>query len=131
MKKLPHATAKRSLCPIATALDVFGDKWSLLLIRDIGLFRRHRYKEFLLGAEGIPTNILAARLKSLQASGIVRKRRYQAHPPRYEYHLTQAGEDLVPIIKSMARWSAQHVSGIRIPTQSPNNNPSSAPAASH
>ena len=127
MKKLPRSTARRSICPVATALDVFGDKWTLLLVRDIGIFHRHRYQEFLLGAEGIPSNILAARLKSLQVAGILRKKRYQTNPPRYEYHLTPVGEELVPIVKAMARWSADHVSGIRIPQNIPESN-SSDPA---
>lgn len=117
MKKLPRTTAKRSPCPIATALDVVGDKWTLLLIRDMGLFDRHRNKEFQDGREGIPSNILADRLRKLEALGLVSKTRYQEHPPRYEYHLTEAGKDLVPVIKAMARWSLDHVAGVKVPTR--------------
>ena len=117
MKKLPSSTAKRSNCAIATALDVFGDKWTLLIVRDIGLFGRHRNKEFQEGIEGIPSNILANRLKSLQEAGLIRKVPYQSNPPRHEYYLTEAGEDLVPIVRAMARWSADHVAGIQIPSQ--------------
>ena len=115
VKKLPKTTAKRSSCPVATALDVFGDKWTLLLVRDMGIFGRCRNKEFQDGKEGIPTNILANRLKSLQEHGLVQRKPYQNNPPRFEYHLTPAGEELVPIVRSMARWSADHVAGIRIP----------------
>ena len=115
MKKLPSSTAKRSSCSIATALDVFGDKWTLLIVRDMGLFGRHRNKEFQASKEGIPSNILANRLKSLQETGLIRKVPYQNNPPRYEYYLTEAGEDLVPIVRAMAQWSAEHVAGIRLP----------------
>jgi len=116
-KKLPSTLAKRSVCPIATALDLVGDKWSLLLIRDIGLFDKHRNKDFQRGAEGIPSNILASRLKHLVEFGVLEKRLYEAHPPRYEYHLTAAGKDLVPVVKSLAAWSASNVRGISIPSK--------------
>lgn len=113
---LPNSIAKRSACPVATTLDLVGDKWSLLIIRDIGLFGRHRNKEFQQASEGIPSNILAARLKALQENGLIRKVPYQDKPPRYEYHLTAAGEDLLPIVREMAKWSAAHVNGVKIPT---------------
>ncbi|MEX2468615.1 MAG: helix-turn-helix domain-containing protein [Pseudohongiellaceae bacterium] len=116
MKKLPRNTARRSPCPVATTLDVVGDKWTLLIVRDLGLFGRHRNKDMQNAREGIPSNILADRLKTLQELGLVRRRRYQDRPPRYEYHLTPAGEDLLPIVRAMARWGAEHVAGIRIPT---------------
>lgn len=115
MKKLPKSTAQRSPCPVATTLDLVGDKWTLLLIRDMGIFGLHRNKEFQEGPEGIPSNILAARLKSLHAHGLIRRVPYQNNPPRYEYHLTKAGEALVPIVKQMARWGSEHVAGVRIP----------------
>ena len=115
MKKLPKTTAKRSPCPVATALDVVGDKWSLLIVRDIGVFGYHRNKDFQNRREGIPSNILASRLKSLHESGLLRKELYQSNPPRYEYHLTDAGEALLPVIREMARWSVENVAGIRMP----------------
>lgn len=115
MKKLPKTTAKRSPCPVATALDVVGDKWSLLIVRDIGVYGYHRNKDFQNRREGIPTNILASRLKSLHESGLLRKELYQSNPPRYEYHLTEAGEDLLPVVREMARWSVANVAGIRMP----------------
>ncbi|MCB1916177.1 MAG: helix-turn-helix transcriptional regulator [Rhodocyclaceae bacterium] len=107
--------AKRSDCPIAAALDVFGDRWTLLLVRDIGLFGKHRNKDFQDGAEGIPSNILADRLRRLVATGLVVRRRYQAHPPRYEYHLTEAGAALLPILEAMALWAKDHIAGVRLP----------------
>ena len=115
MAKLDKKLSKRSNCPIATGLDVIGDKWSLLIIRDIALFDKHKNKEFQAAGEGIPSNILANRLQVLVADGLLEKRLYQNNPPRYEYHLTAAGRGLVPVIKAIAKWSEQHVSGIKLP----------------
>ena len=106
---------RRSSCPIASALDLVGDKWSLLLIRDIGLFGKHRNKDFQTATEKIPTNVLADRLKRMTAYGLLEKRRYQEHPPRYEYHLTRQGAALLPVVRELARWSADHLAGIKIP----------------
>lgn len=113
---LPAAAAKRSGCPIATTLDLIGDRWTLLLIRDIGLFGKHRNKEFQNGAEGIPSNILASRLKTMVSNGLLEKRIYQNHPPRYEYHLTPAGQGLLEVVRSMALWASRHVEGVQAPT---------------
>jgi DNA-binding HxlR family transcriptional regulator len=115
MKAKTDADLRRSSCPIAATLDVVGDKWSLLLIRDIGLFQKHRNKDFQEGDEGIPSNILAGRLRRLVESGLIEKHLYQAHPPRYEYHLTEAGRDLLPVVKGMARWAQKHLSGVERP----------------
>ena len=109
-RKLPAGLARRSDCPIATALDLLGDRWSLLLVRDIGLFGKHRNKDFQQGREAIPSNILAP-------TGLVEKRLYQARPPRYEYHLSRAGRDLVPILRQLALWSTRHIEGVRVPAE--------------
>lgn len=106
---------RRSSCPIAAVLDLIGDKWSLLLIRDIGLFGRHRNKDLQSAAERIPSNILADRLKRMTAYGLLEKRRYQEHPPRYEYHLTQQGAALLPVVREMAKWSTDNLVGMKIP----------------
>ncbi len=115
MKKISRSVSKRSSCPIATTLDVIGDKWSLLVIRDIRLFGRHRNKDFQQAGEGIPTNILADRLKTLVNKGLLEKHLYQDNPPRYEYYLTEAGEGLLPVIMSMAVWAENYIKGIKIP----------------
>lgn len=106
---------QRSDCPIASTLDVVGDKWTLLLIRDIGLFGMHRNKDIQERDEGIPSNILANRLKHLVEQGLVEKRLYQEHPPRYEYHLTKPGRELLPVIKAMANWGVANIDGVKIP----------------
>ena len=105
--------ARRSRCPVSCTLDILGDKWSLLVIRDLVLGRR-RYAEFLDSPEGIPTNILAERLKRLKAAGVIRGRRYSEHPPRLEYELTTKGEELRPVLKAMVDWGVKHA-GARMP----------------
>ncbi len=100
----------RSGCPIACALDLVGDKWSLVVVRDMMLGKR-KYREFLDSPEGIPTNILADRLKSLEGQGIVHRRRYQAHPVRHEYALTRKGAELLPVLQQFVIWARKHVPG--------------------
>ncbi len=100
----------RSGCPIACALDLVGDKWSLVVVRDMMLGKK-KYREFLESPEGIPTNILADRLKSLESRGIVRRRRYQAHPVRHEYALTRRGAELLPVLQQFVIWARKHVPG--------------------
>lgn len=115
MKKIPHSVSRRSDCPVATTLDILGDRWTLLIIRDIALFDRHKNKEFQHAGENIPTNILANRLKLLLEVGLIEKHLYQNNPARYEYFLTDAGKKLVPVIKSIALWASENIEGIEIP----------------
>ena len=81
---------RRSGCPISIGLESFGDKWTLLLIRDL-ISGAKRFKDFETGMEGIPTNILASRLKTLEEKGIIEKSLYQERPKRYEYKMLQKG----------------------------------------
>lgn len=104
------ADFKRSPCPIANVLDVFGDKWTMLVVRDLVLGKK-TYKQFQDSPEGIPTNILADRLKRLQLAGIIEKKPYQERPPRYTYHLTDKGMALGPILREMITWANKHVPG--------------------
>jgi DNA-binding HxlR family transcriptional regulator len=101
---------RRSRCPVSCTLDVLGDRWSLLVVRDL-LRGKHRFGEMLESSEGIPTNILADRLKLLTARGIVRARRYSSSPPRLEYTLTPKGEDLRPVLRAMVEWGVRHAGG--------------------
>lgn len=101
----------RSDCPVAGVLDRFGDKWTLLIIRELLFNQHHRYNEFAAMPEGIPTNILADRLKRLVEQDVLEKVAYQQHPPRYEYYLTPKGRDLEPIIRSMVQWGLKYVPG--------------------
>jgi DNA-binding HxlR family transcriptional regulator len=110
IRKLNASSFKRSCCPIACMLDVIGDKWTLLIIRD--LFRnRHRYNQFLESGEGITTNILAERLQRLEHAGLIKKSPYQKKPVRYEYHLTDTGKSLEPVIWSIVDWANRYIPG--------------------
>ncbi len=115
MKKLGKSVSKRTACPIATTLDIIGDKWTLLIIRDIAIFNKHKNKDFQDAGEKIPTNILADRLKDLVSNKLLEKRLYQNNPPRYEYYLTDAGKGLIPVIKTMAVWAEKYITGIKTP----------------
>lgn len=98
----------RSQCPVVFALDLFGDRWSLLVIRDMVFRGFSTYSEFLNAGEGISTNILADRLKRLESAGIVTKGKDPDHGAKYRYGLSQGGLDLVPVLVEMMRWSAKH-----------------------
>lgn len=101
---------RRSRCPVSCTLDVLGDRWSLLVVRDLMRGKR-RFAEFAASPEGIPTNVLAERLKRLKARGIVGTVRYSDHPPRVEYVLTAKGEDLRPMMRAMVEWGVRHAGG--------------------
>jgi len=102
---------ERSKCPITNTLDIIGDKWTLLVIRDMLVFGKSQYNEFLESDEGISTNILADRLKKLEQSGVIDKKSYQTKPTRYEYHLTNIGKKLKPLLIEMVKWGGKHVEG--------------------
>ena len=104
----------RSDCPLACALDILGDKWTLLVIRDL-FHGKHRFSEFLESGEDIKTNILTERLKRLESAGLIKKIPYQNNPPRFEYHLTNTGKTLLPVITSIVQWSRTHIPGTRKP----------------
>ena len=102
-------TRKRtSGCPVAYGLDTFGDRWSLLIIREIMLRGKRTYSEFLQAEEGIATNILIDRLKHLEAEGIVEKSRDPGNRRSFIYSLTQKGRDLAPIILEIVIWSGAY-----------------------
>ncbi len=109
MKK-HEAAFKRSICPVANTLDILGDKWTLLVVRDL-LLGKQTYSEFQKSEEGIPSNILAERLKRLQQAGIVEKRQYQQRPVRYAYSLTEMGRELGPVVRSMIMWANKYIPG--------------------
>lgn len=100
----------RSQCPVASALDIFGDKWTLVVLRTIFAGRR-RYADLLKMPEKIATNILANRLALLEREGLVTATPYQSNPVRNEYRLTAKGADLLPVLQAMAKWSVKHIPG--------------------
>lgn len=99
---------KRSICPISCSLDIWGDKWSLLIIRDLMFSKKCRYTDFLKSEEGIATNILAARLQSLEENRIIEKIDDLEGKSKGFYKLTQMGIDLLPILIEIDLWSEKY-----------------------
>lgn len=108
--KLPN---KRSPCPVACSLDIIGDRWTLLVIRDLYLGRR-RFKEFAASPEGIPTNILADRLSRLVEYEIIEHVPIREGSKRNMYQLTPRGDELIAIMKAVTQWGLKHIEGARI-----------------
>lgn len=105
---------KRSPCPISCTLDLIGDRWTLLVIRDMMFFGKQRFDEFLESPEGISTNILANRLKLLEDLELVEKQPYSNHSRRMNYQLTEKGKSLRPVLKVMAAWGLKHIDDTQI-----------------
>jgi DNA-binding HxlR family transcriptional regulator len=119
---------ERSLCAIANSLDVLGDKWTLLVVRDL-LHGKSTYGELLKSPEGIPTNILADRLRRLEGSGIVTSTPYHERPVRYAYSLTAKGRALGDVLLALVRWGKQYIPGTVVLSQGPAQGAAAAPAA--
>src|ERR1044071_253247 len=100
MPRRAAAPVRRSPCPVAGALDLLGDKWTLLVVRDLFAGKK-RYGEFANSMEKIPTNLLADRLARLEEAGLITSKPYQDNPPRYEYRLTPRGEALRPVMQEL------------------------------
>jgi DNA-binding HxlR family transcriptional regulator len=107
----------RSGCPIATTLDIVGDRWTLVILRDL-LTGKSRFSHFLASPEKITTNILTDRLDAMLKAGLVSKTAYQQKPMRYEYSLTPKGETLLPVLQQICRWANTHIPGTWIPPES-------------
>jgi DNA-binding HxlR family transcriptional regulator len=105
---------RRSNCPVACSLDLLGDRWTLLVVRDL-MRGKSRFGEFLASAEGIPTNILADRLRRLEQAGIISSDTYGSHSRRRAYQLTEAGRALAPALGALRDWGLAHVPGTRAP----------------
>ena len=101
---------QRSSCPITNVLDLLGDKWTLLVIRDLVLGKR-RFQEFMDSPEAVASNILANRLSKLQATGLITRRAFQRNPIRYEYFLSKRGKALEPILEAIVVWGKKQFPG--------------------
>jgi DNA-binding HxlR family transcriptional regulator len=108
----------RSPCALANSLDLLGDKWSLLVVRDLRQGKR-TYGELARSREGIPTNILAERLKRLESAGIITSTPYQERPVRYAYSLTPKGNALGEVLLAFVRWGKQYIPGTVALNQGP------------
>lgn len=108
---MPVSTPKRAYsgqeyCPVARTLDIVGDRWTILVLRDVFLQRR-KFTEILNSLQGISPNLLADRLKRLEDNGLLTRRFYSSHPPRAEYVLTDKGKAFGPIIEALRQWGEQ------------------------
>ncbi|MBS0561306.1 MAG: helix-turn-helix transcriptional regulator [Proteobacteria bacterium] len=103
----------RSDCSIARTLDIVGDKWTLLIVRDLLWHGKQTFQALQDSAEGVPSNILADRLKRLESWGLIRREPYQQRPVRYAYHLTDQGRSLEPILLQIMAWGRAHLGGGR------------------
>lgn len=107
-----RTSLKRSVCPVACALDVIGDRWTLLVLRDLFVGKSH-YREFLASPEGIATNILAARLRKLVEDGMIKAKASEEREGSNAYELTARGRSLLPVVRAMRDWGLANISGTK------------------
>lgn len=100
----------RSDCPISSALDILGDKWTLIILRDMLFFHKKTFKDFASSKERIASNILSSRLKLLEKVGIIKKNMKEENLKSYIYTLTDKGLDLLPVILEITLWSNENIS---------------------
>jgi DNA-binding HxlR family transcriptional regulator len=100
-------------CPVARTLDVIGDRWSMLILRDLFLHGPRKFHDLQNSLTRISPNTLSARLKTLEEHAIVSRRLYEEHPPRAEYVLTEKGNELRPVLRSLRVWGEKHINGVR------------------
>lgn len=103
-------TEKRSDCPVSSSLDIFGDRWSLLIVRDLMLYKTRTYGDFTKSEEKIATNILANRLQILEDNGIIIKLPYPDNKVKGLYRLSPKGIDLIPALIEIALWGEKYLS---------------------
>lgn len=109
MKAIKRKNSFRSDCPISSALDLFGDKWSLLIIRDLVYFGERTFKDFSNAAEKISSARLADRLCKLDVLGLIKKSNHPTNKKVFIYSLTEKGLDLFPVIAEYVRWSNKYL----------------------
>ena len=95
-------------CPVARTLDIIGDRWAILILRDLLLDGPRRFQDLQRSLPRISPNTLSARLKALEAQGIIERRFYAQHPPRAEYVLTAKGGELRPVLRALRLWGEKH-----------------------
>ena len=101
-----------SECPLANALDLFGDRWTLIIIRDFIIFNKHEYKELLESTEGISTNILSDRLKKLENENIISSIPHPEYKNRKFYYITKSGKEIAPILISLVDWAHKNLDNV-------------------
>jgi DNA-binding HxlR family transcriptional regulator len=105
---LPFTAPYDMRCPIARTLDIVGERWTILILRDLAVDGPRKFQDFERSLTGISPNTLSARLKRLEDAEIVERRFYEQHPPRAEYVLTKKGEELRPVLRALLEWGQRH-----------------------
>ena len=95
-------------CPVARTLNIIGERWTILILRDLSLQGPRKFQDFERSLTGISPNTLSARLKTLEEHGVVERRFYADHPPRAEYLLTEKGRELRPVLRALREWGEKH-----------------------
>ncbi|WP_037493710.1 winged helix-turn-helix transcriptional regulator [Sneathiella glossodoripedis] len=101
----------RSRCSIARSLEILGDKWTLLIVRDLMWHDKHTFQQLQNSEENLPPNLLSQRLKRLMKWGIIERQAYQQRPVRYRYHLTERGRELEPVLLQIMSWGHTNLQG--------------------
>ena len=96
-------------CPVARTLDLIGERWTVLLLRDLLLHGPRRFQDFQQSLAGVPPNTLSARLKEMEDNGLVFRQFYSERPPRVEYVLTDKGKSLGPVVRALQAWGLKHL----------------------
>jgi len=104
------AYTDQTWCPVARTLDLIGERWTLLILRDLLLKGPQRFQDLQNSLAGAAPNTLSARLKALEKQGLITRRLYSEHPPRLEYQLTDRGKSMGPIVAAMREWGKRHTS---------------------
>jgi DNA-binding HxlR family transcriptional regulator len=107
----------RSGCPITSALELIGDRWTMVVLRDM-FNGKKRYSEFLASPEAISTNVLADRLSMMEHGGLITAKPYQKKPMRLEYKLSEKGTGLLPVLQELCRWGNKHLPDTWVPPAS-------------
>ncbi|HXO03630.1 MAG TPA: helix-turn-helix domain-containing protein [Stellaceae bacterium] len=105
---LPVSAPYDMRCPIARTLDVIGERWTILILRDLVVDGPRKFQDFERSLGGISPNTLSTRLKRLEDAGIIERNFYEQHPPRAEYKLTKKGEELRPVLRALLDWGRRH-----------------------
>jgi len=104
----PNSAPYDMRCPIARTLDIVGERWTILILRDLVTGGPRKFQDFERSLAGISPNTLSSRLKRLEEAGIVERRFYEQHPPRAEYLLTEKGKELGPVLRTLFDWGQRH-----------------------
>jgi DNA-binding HxlR family transcriptional regulator len=99
---------RQKSCPVARTLDVVGERWTILILRDLFLKGPRRFQDFQESLAGVAPNTLSVRLKDLEAAGFIERKVYSEHPPRLEYHLTEKGKSFGPVMRALREWGLRN-----------------------